>query len=359
MPRRRESAVLGKMFFGKMSWLMAVSGLIMALGLGFVWLAGGFADVPGWLLEQQRQVQGALAGAVRAIKGGAPGAVSGLMLVCFAYGFLHAAGPGHGKLLIGGYGVARRVPLGRLAGLALISSLAQAAVAVALVYAVVAVLGFGRDQAEGVADEVLAPLGTLMVAGVGLWLMWRGVSGLRGQARAAGHGRGVQNAHAHGVAEDHAHGQTHHHAHGHAHGHSHHHHDHHDHHAQAHHAEVPCQTCGHAHGPTLEQLHHLTGWRDTLALVAGIAMRPCSGALFLLILTWQLGIAAAGIAGAFAMGLGTASVTIAVAIMAVWAREGALASLPGQSIARALPWFELLAGLAVAVVALSLLGASL
>ncbi len=39
--------MLGKMFFGKMSRLMAVSGLMMALGLGFVWLAGGFADVPG------------------------------------------------------------------------------------------------------------------------------------------------------------------------------------------------------------------------------------------------------------------------------------------------------------------------
>ena len=109
----------------------------------------------------------------------------------------------------------------------------------------------------------------------------------------------------------------------------------------------------------MEEVQHLTGWRDTLALVAGIAMRPCSGALFLLILTWQLGIASAGIIGTFAMGLGTAMVTIGVATMAVWAREGALASLPGQGAARFLPWFEIIAGLVVAVAALSLLTAAL
>jgi len=312
-----------------MSRVVMVAGAVLAVAFGLVWLLGGLDPVQAWVLEQQRQVQNALAGAVRAIKGGQPGAILGLLSVCFAYGFLHAAGPGHGKLVIGGYGMARRVPFGRLAGVALASSLAQAAVAVGLVYAVVALLGLGRSQAEGLAEAVMAPLGTLMVAGVGLWLVWRGVAGLRAQ--------GAESSGSH-----------------------HHHHAHEDHHDHAPHSHgAVCDTCGHAHGPTVDEVQHLTGWRDTLALVAGIAMRPCSGALFLLILTWQLGIASAGIIGTFAMGLGTAMVTIGVAAMAVWAREGALASLPGQGAARFLPWFEIIAGLVVAVAALSLLTTAL
>lgn len=295
-----------------------ILGLIVALGLGLLWLTGGFDALKTTVLEGQRQTQAALAGAVRAIKGGQPGALMGLMTVCFAYGFLHAAGPGHGKLVIGGYGMGRRVPLARLSALALLSSLVQAAVAVGLVYAVVAMLGFGRDKAEGLAEDVMAPVGLAMVAGVGLWLVWRGVNGVR----AAHHN------------EDHTHA--------------------HDHHPGGH-----CATCGHSHGPTLDQVEQLTNWRDSAAMIAGIALRPCSGALFLLILTWQLGIGGAGILGTFAMGLGTAVVTTAVAALSVWAREGALASLPGQGAAKALPWIEITAGGIVALAALSLLSASL
>lgn len=296
----------------------AIIGLVLAVALGALWLTGGFTTLQDWVREGQQQAQTALAGAVRAIKSGQGGALWGLLAVCFAYGFLHAAGPGHGKLVIGGYGMGRRVPLGRLSALALVSSLAQAAVAVALVYTVVAALGLGRAEAEGLAEEVMAPVGLAMLGFVGLWLVWRGVKGIRAQRQSAGH------AHHH----DHSH-------------------------------DGICDTCGHAHGPTLDQVSHLTGWRDTAAMVAGIALRPCSGALFLLILTWQLGIGGAGIIGTFAMGLGTAVVTVAVAAMAVWAREGALASLPGQGAARALPWIEIMAGAVVALAALSLLSASL
>jgi nickel/cobalt transporter (NicO) family protein len=99
----------------------------------------------------------------------------------------------------------------------------------------------------------------------------------------------------------------------------------------------------------------LTGWRDTVALIAGIAIRPCSGALFLLILTFQMGIAGAGILGTFVMGLGTASVTMVVALLAVWSREGMLASLSEGRLARALPVIELVAGVVVVVAALQML----
>ena len=107
----------------------------------------------------------------------------------------------------------------------------------------------------------------------------------------------------------------------------------------------------------MEEVARLTGWRDTAALIASVAVRPCSGALFLLILTFQLGIGAAGVAGAFAMGLGVAVVTIGVAVLAVWSREGALAGLGEARIWRMMPVLELAAGAVIASLALGMLGA--
>lgn len=287
---------------------LGLAGLALLLVLLLLWLAGALDGLALWLEAAQRATQERLAGAIRALRGGEPGALAAFWGVCLAYGVLHAAGPGHGKLVIGGYGVARRVPVGRLAGLALLSSLAQAAVAVALVYALVAALGLARGAVEGTAEDWLTPMGHAMIAGLGLWLVLRGV-------------RGLKHDHAHDHGHEHEHGPG----------------------------------CGHAHGPSVAEVEQVTGWRDAALLVAGIAIRPCSGALFVLVLTWQLGIAPAGVIGAFVMGLGTALVTVAVALMAVWAREGALAGLGGGRVARVLPLLELTLGTAIALAALMLL----
>lgn len=304
--------------------LLLIPVLLAAGGLIGLWALGGFDVISGWAAEGQRQFQNAMARSLRALKGGHPGALMALLGVCFAYGFFHAVGPGHGKVLIGGYGVGRQVRMAPLMGIALASSLAQSTTAVALVYAGVFVFNWTREQMVGVTEDIMAPISYAAIGLIGLWLVWRGL-------------RRLWRMH---KADRHAH--------------DHHHHDHdHDHH---HHADgAVCESCGHAHGPSIEQVAQLTGWRDTLLLIGGIALRPCTGALFVLILTWRMGIELAGIAAAYAMGLGTASVTVLVAVLAVSLRGGAFQALSDSRATRHLvPALELAAGALVALVALQL-----
>ena len=302
-----------------------IAGAVLGLGFVLLWALGGLDGFTAWAAASQREAQNALARALRHLRAGEPGALLALLTVCFAYGFFHAAGPGHGKVLIGGYGVARRVRMVPLMAVAVASSLAQATTAVILVYGGVFVLGLTREAMVGLTEDIFAPMSYAAIGMIGLWLAWRGMrSFLRMQA----------DAHDHDHDHDHPH--------------DHHHHEHGD----------ACG-CGHAHGPDPAQVAALTGWRDTAVLIAGIAMRPCTGALFLLILCWRMGIDAAGIAGAYAMGLGTATITVAVAFLSVWAREGALAALAGGRLARAAPLIELGAGLTVAVLSAIMLRAVL
>ena len=333
-----------------------LAGLIGAMPLLLLWATGSLGHLALWAAAGQREAQNALARAIRALRAGEAGALTALLGLAFAYGVFHAAGPGHGKVLIGGYGVARRVRLLPLMALALVSSLAQATLAVLLVYAGVAVLNWTRERVVGAAEDVMLPASHVAVGLIGLWLAYRGWRGLVRQIGAgwepeAGHGHG------HG-SNDHAGQHGHHHAEAHL--------DHNDQHDRADdhghpdaqgiaRGHVHDETCGHSHGPTLDQIDAVTSPRQALALIAGIAARPCTGALFLLVLTWQMGIGVAGVAGAYAMGLGTAVITVMVAALSVWAREGMLATLSGGRIARALPILEMAAGLAIAAISAMLL----
>jgi ABC-type nickel/cobalt efflux system permease component RcnA len=309
-----------------------ILGAVLAALLALLWLSGGLAVVEHQAIDAQRWVQSALAGAIRQLRADHPGALAGLLGLSFAYGVFHAVGPGHGKLLIGGYGVATRVRLRPLAVIAILSSLAQATVAVVLVYAGITLFGWTRDRLVDGTDQVTAPVSYVIVALIGVWLMVRGWRSLRrGQADGLAAAPGPEAVRTH---PDHAHGD---HDHNHVH--------------DAH--------CGHVHLPTPAQVSRLTGWRDALALIAGVAVRPCTGALFVLILTWQMGIGPGGILAAYAMGLGTALVTVAVAAMSVWAREGAFASLPARAISRAAPVLEITVGAVVALVAIRLFGAAI
>ncbi len=302
--------------------MLAVVLLALAVAV-WLWGFGGAAWVAQAAGEGQRGVQNAMAAALRRLKAGEMGALATLWGLCFAYGFLHAAGPGHGKLVIGGYGLGRRVPMGRLAGLAVASSLAQALTAVVLVYAGLLLLGLAREDMQGFADSTMAVVSNALIGLIGVWLLLRG-------ARRLWPAPAVQAAPAivaHGL------------------------------HAVPTVDHLPsgdgiCATCGHAHGPTLAQAQEVRSLRDAVMVVGAIAVRPCTGALFLLILTWRLGIDWAGIIGAFVMALGTASITLLVAVASVSLRESALAQVAGgPQVVRLAAVIEVLAGAMVLTLA--------
>lgn len=296
-----------------MRWPAVIIAAMAAIAV-WLWGFGGAELVARFASDAQRDVQNAMAAALRGLRADEPGALATLWGLCFAYGFVHAAGPGHGKLVIGGYGAGSRVPAKRLAGLALCASLAQAVTAILLVYAAVFVFGWGREQMTDVADNMLAPLSYGLIGCVGLWLFLRGLRHLR-------------PTHAH----DHAHTGN----------------------------EAACSSCGHAHGPTVEQAENVRTWRDAAFVVGSIAVRPCTGALFLLILTWRLDIDWAGIVGALVMGLGTASITVMVAFAAVGFRESALQLVGHGAVARAMALAEIFAGGIVVILASQLLTRSI
>lgn len=299
-----------------MRWAIA-AGLALACAIvAGLWVTGGFEDLLHWAAGQQRSFQNGIARTLRALRAGEAGAYALLLGSCFAYGFFHAIGPGHGKLLVGGYGVAQDVPMLRLSTIALVSSLGQAVTAVVLAYGGLWLLGLTRDAMVGTAEAWLAPVSYAMIAAVGLWLMLRGVKRMR------------QTQHVHGVPTGH------------------HHHD----------SGALCSSCGHRHGPSLEETGQANTLRDAVVLIAGIAVRPCTGALFVLIITWQMGIATAGIAGAFAMALGTASVTVAVGIAASGFRGALTRSVAGASrLLWVMPVIEIAAGLTVLALSVVLL----
>ncbi|MHA7874550.1 nickel/cobalt transporter [Roseivivax sp.] len=286
---------------------LAVTAVVLALA------GGASGEIAAWAAAWQRDFQNDLAGALRALQGGDRGASAAILGLCFAYGVVHAIGPGHGKVLIGGYGVGRSVAIGPLSLIALAASLGQALTALALVGAGFGLLSLTRVQMTGLADGALALVSFSAIGLIGLWLAFRGLRGLWAL-------RGPE------AAEEH---------------------DHHHHHG-AH--------CGHTHMPSAEEIARATRPRDVAALIGSISIRPCTGALFLLVIAWYIDLVWIGVLGTFAMALGTAAVTVAVAALSVTSRRAALASLVSDGrLAVLAPLLELLAGSAVMVIAAQLL----
>jgi nickel/cobalt transporter (NicO) family protein len=262
---------------------------------------GGFA---GWILAKQAEFYRMLSGLIRAAKADGSAAYT-LLGVSFLYGVFHAAGPGHGKAVISSYLVANNETWWRGIVLSFASALLQAFTAIAIVGIAAALLG-ATAKAMGNTIRVIEIVSYALIMLIGLRLLWvKGRAFLRLL-------RGGKPAHS---VSDH----NHHHHHGHAHEHRHAHHHEHAH-CQHHDHGDEASAWGHAHALEPQELTGQHWLRRGLTAIVAVGLRPCSGAIIVLVFALAQGLFWIGVASTFVMGLGTAITVAAIAMLAVGAR---------------------------------------
>lgn len=268
--------------------------------------------IVGWIMQKQAEFYRSLSATIRAAKTDGS-AVWALFGIAFLYGVFHAAGPGHGKAVISSYLVANEETWRRGIVLSFTSAMLQAVVAVAIVgIASILLNATARQMCD--AQRIIEIVSYALIALLGARLVW--VKGRGFISAARGLGRPLQPVgaavtppdHKH---HDHKHDDHHHHDHGHDHHHGHHHGHHH------HHEDEHASAWGHAHGPEPAELAGPGGWKRGLTAIVAVGLRPCSGAILVLVFTLAQGLFWAGVVATFVMGLGTAITVAAIAVFTV------------------------------------------
>jgi ABC-type nickel/cobalt efflux system permease component RcnA len=260
---------------------------------------GQYTGLLGWIMARQMEFERQMSGAVRAIRTTGAGFWT-LAGISFAYGVFHAAGPGHGKAVVAAYMIANERALKRGLVISGLASLLQGFVAIAIVGVLALLLNATaqrmRDAAQWVEMASFAG-----IASFGAFLAWRKGRALLTALRPPAPPPSPSSRFVCEVVdadESHVHGPD----------------------------------CGHFHMPDPRTLGKPSfSWRDAALTVVTAGSRPCSGAILVLVFSMAQGIFWAGVAATFAMALGTAITTGALATMAVLAKDLALRLTGGQS----------------------------
>lgn len=303
--------------------LAAFAALMMAPLAGGAFGSDGAAGDPSlwsraiaFVMDQQRLLHRQLSGELSALGEDASLATAwALIASSFLYGVFHAAGPGHGKVVLTAYLVSHERRIGRALMLSCAAALCQGLVAIVLVLGLIGLAGFvGRETQE--AAVWTERMSFVLIAALGAYLVLRSLVPLW---------RHLRGREAHG------------------------HHDHHDH-----------DRCGHSHVITPDVARRVHDWRTATAVVVSVGLRPCSGAVMVLAFASILHLTWAGVLAVLAMSAGTAITVCILALVAVYASDRAvrLAGMRAGMLALVTRGLALVGGLVILAAGVALLMAS-
>tara|TARA_B110000977_G_C11062415_1_gene486486 strand:+ start:67 stop:1023 length:957 start_codon:yes stop_codon:yes gene_type:complete len=258
--------------------LILFLGTVLVIG-GAIWQSD-FANFSvshylNFIQSVQKGLHLQLADLLRRVETDSFGASVALISFSFLYGVFHAAGPGHGKIIISTYLLTHKSHLARGILLSFSSSLIQGLIAIVVVTASVWFFDLSMRQTRGVINDVeiisfvLIMLVGFLIVAFRLFRLFSAAHPLHGHA--------------------------------------------HDGHDGSHSAK-----CGHAHGPSVSELQDPLTLGSFIGIIASIGIRPCSGAIIVLLLAYSLSLQTVGIFSVLAMSFGTALTISVLATVTVY-----------------------------------------
>lgn len=211
---------------------------------------------------------------------------AGMSLVIFSllYGVLHALGPGHGKVVISTFLATHPSRVRTSIRLTLLASLLQGSVAIVLVTMMLVVLKTSSRQLH-LSSFWLEKGSYLLVIGLGVIIGYRALHSLWRALR-------PRPAPVFRAFQPHPHHQH----------------------------DEQCG-CGHAHLPTPQQMNGNVSWKTQLLVVVSMGLRPCSGAIMMLLFAKVIGVYGWGILSAAVMAVGTALTISTIGLLVQQARS--------------------------------------
>ncbi|WP_439295154.1 zinc transporter permease subunit ZevB [Lonepinella sp. BR2882] len=268
---------------------------LLAAGIGFLF-PYLFKQVVLW----QREFNQLLSHHLHQIKQAPIYAGTSLILISFGYGVFHALGPGHGKFIITSYLSLHQSKIFASMRLAFLSSLMQGVVAIVATSIVVVLLNLSSSYFK--ASQLWlerGAYGLIFLLGI-QWLMqsskkiWHAqrrpkikqIKPVTDDIRVKS---AVQNPR---IFSDHFDGEN-------------------------------C-ACGHQHLPNEDQLTQANSLKSQWLIILSIGMRPCTGAIFILFLSYMLDLYVWGMLATMVMAIGTGLTLSGFALMVQYARNTAV-----------------------------------
>jgi len=217
-----------------------------------------------------------------------------LMLFSLFYGVIHAVGPGHGKMIITTYLATHPSRLKNSLKLTFASAVVQGFTAIILVTVVLSVLQLTSRQLHQ-SSFWLEKGSFILVMVLGLLLCWRAIKRVYRTLQQILWSpmpviRRVQPLNTPHVAHQH---------------------------------DEHCG-CGHQHLPDDRQLQGAVDWRAQLAIVFAMGLRPCSGAIMVLLFSKVIGVYFWGVMSALVMALGTSITVSLIGVVVYYCRAFAM-----------------------------------